>query len=280
MTITNGYATLEEAREQILNTAQRRQAATIAFVAATKKITDSAKGLRFFPTGARIRVQGSTSNDGYYTVVTGDVAGEIVVSESLTDEAVGDTVTITNVTDVEDDLKIEDLVTAASRAIEKHCRRRFWKNSSDETRYYTAFDGETLFPEDDIVSITSLLTDEDGDRTYEVTWATTDYDLLPYNASLDGWPYTWIETTPEGDYTFPTVKKGVKITGVFGFSSVPAEVKQACLLLCERFVARHNAPLGLSGNAEFGMMKILKEDPDVANLLGVEPGEKFVRGGF
>jgi len=53
-------------------------AETIAFVSATKKITDSGDGLAGFLTGDKIKVTGSVDNDGTYTVVTGGVAGEIV----------------------------------------------------------------------------------------------------------------------------------------------------------------------------------------------------------
>lgn len=75
---------------------------TIAFVAATHKITDTANGLAVFNTGDIILVQGSTLNDGTYTVATGGVAGEIVVTEDLVEEALGDAVVITdgNVQDV------------------------------------------------------------------------------------------------------------------------------------------------------------------------------------
>jgi len=64
-------------------------AATLAFVAATKKITDSANGLATILTGDTIRVRGSTSNDGIYTVATGGVAGEIVTTEALVDGIAG-----------------------------------------------------------------------------------------------------------------------------------------------------------------------------------------------
>lgn len=62
-------------------------AATIAFVAATKKITDTANGLATFKTADTIVVRGSASNDGVYTVALGNVAGEIVVNEALVNEA-------------------------------------------------------------------------------------------------------------------------------------------------------------------------------------------------
>lgn len=69
---------------------------TIAFVKATKKITDSANGLAGFTTGMKIFVSGAQNpaNNGTFTVASGGVAGEIVVSESLIDESAGSSVTI------------------------------------------------------------------------------------------------------------------------------------------------------------------------------------------
>lgn len=67
---------------------------SIAFVSSTKKITDSNNGLAGFLTGDKIKVTGSVDNDGVYTVATGGVAGEIVVTEDLVDEDAGDSITI------------------------------------------------------------------------------------------------------------------------------------------------------------------------------------------
>ncbi len=71
-----------------------RTAATIAFVSATKKITDSGNGLALFKTGQTIVVTGSASNNGVKTIATGNVAAEIVTTEALVDEAAGATVSI------------------------------------------------------------------------------------------------------------------------------------------------------------------------------------------
>jgi hypothetical protein len=62
---------------------------TISFDAATKKILDSGNGLITFLTGDTIRVRGSVSNDGVYTIASGGVAGEMVTTESLVNEASG-----------------------------------------------------------------------------------------------------------------------------------------------------------------------------------------------
>jgi len=67
---------------------------TIAFVSSTKKITDTNNGLAGFLTGEKIKVTGSAENDGTYTIVTGGVADEIVVSEDLVDEDAGASITI------------------------------------------------------------------------------------------------------------------------------------------------------------------------------------------
>lgn len=69
-------------------------AATIAFVNATSKITDSGNGLATVLTGDTIVIKGSTDNDGTYTVATGAVVGEIVTTEALTDESAGAVVSI------------------------------------------------------------------------------------------------------------------------------------------------------------------------------------------
>ena len=71
-------------------------AATIAFVSATKKITDSGNGLAFIKTGDLIKVSGAVTagNNGYFLVATGGVAAEIVVTEALTDGSATPIVTI------------------------------------------------------------------------------------------------------------------------------------------------------------------------------------------
>jgi hypothetical protein len=86
---------------------------TIAFVNATHKITDSGNGLAGFLTGDKITVSGSVANDGTYTIVTGGVAGEIVVSESLTDGGAGPSVTIKSVKTLDVKIVTQDPVSLA-----------------------------------------------------------------------------------------------------------------------------------------------------------------------
>ncbi len=150
-------------------------------------------------------------------------------------------------TDAPDDGVIEAIIESASRFIDGRTCRTFYKSSADETRYFTACEPDEL-ETGDLVSITTLATDDLGDRTYSSAWTTAYYDLFPYNAALIGMPYTRLEVTPDSLYYFPTWKKGVKIVGKFGFPSVPDDVNQACLLIASS-VYRHRQGENTSGVA-------------------------------
>lgn len=123
-------------------------------------------------------------------------------------------------TDTNDDAVIDAVLGAVSRWIEQFTGRWFFPKV--QTRYYTAVQSGRLLV-DDLLSVTSLATDADGDRTYEDTWTATDYDLDPANAANETppEPYTEIAVTPDGDYTFPVrVARGVKIAGSWGYYDV------------------------------------------------------------
>ena len=265
--ITNGYCTLAELKQRLLE--QRTySAATLSFDAETKVITDSARGLKRFSAGMHLQISGSVSNDGYFTVATGDNPANLVVSETLIDEAVGEMISITDVSDQADDVDLERAIEAVSREIDHDARRRFFTTAEDEVRYYTSEDGQALFTED-ILSITELATDVAGNRTYTTVWASSDYDKLPDNANLNGKPYTYLMTTPNGRYGFATTRRGNRITGRFGYSATtPAVVNQACLIQASRLFKRKDSPFGVMGSPETGYVRLKDElDPDVKKLL-------------
>ena len=166
-----------------------------------------------------------------------------------------------------DDSILEAVVTSVSRSIDEFCGTRFYVVPS-EARVFTAHKaGEVLI--DDCVVVVSLTTDGDGDRTYETTWATTDYDLMPFNATVNGKPFWKVKVTPNGRYSFPLHEAGVKITGSFGYASAtPAVVSEACLIQSLRIFKRKDSPFGAAGSAETGMMRIVRLDMDVQFNLG------------
>lgn len=132
--------------------------------------------------------------------------------------------------DVGDDSVIETIIESTSRFIDGECARRFWKNSVDETRYYAATESGYCRV-DDLVSVTTIYTDY-GSRDYLEVWSSGDFDLWPYNAALDGRPYLQIIPSPASGHAFPSgVSRGVKVTGVFGYPSVPAQIKEATMMI-------------------------------------------------
>lgn len=171
------------------------------------------------------------------------------------------------ISDTTDDTTLGLILTGVCRAIDGYCGQSFYQDSAASVRYFTAQDKRTVFV-DPLVSVTTLATDSDIDRTYSQTWATTDYDLMPANASSRNRPYTWIEQAPDGDYNFPTRSLGVKLTAVWGWPAVPAAVGEAALLWAERLYKRKDAPFGIASFIEAGEMRLIKEiDPDVQTLL-------------
>lgn len=268
MTITNGYCTLAELKERVLN-ARRYTAATISFVASTKKIVDTAKRLKRFQDGMLIDVTGCvvTANNTTVTVVTGNTAGEIVVAESIADAAAGASVSLTDISDPIDDAVMEACIESASRQIDGETCRRFFTTSVDEVRYFTAEEAYHQWT-GDLISVTTLETDSDGDGVIDTTWTSLDFNLWPYNAALDGKPYARVDVGAVSSLAFPTIARGVKITGKFGWSAAPAQVKQACLIQAERLYRRKDAPFGVMGNDAFGTFKdVPAMDPDVSMLI-------------
>ena len=162
-----------------------------------------------------------------------------------------------------------DLILAfASRLIEKKCNRVFEAaTTATADRYFTAQDYRRVYI-DDCTTITALQTDDDGDGTIETTWAATDYVTLPASSQF-GTPYTWLEIAPEGDYRFPKgLRSGVKITATWGWTAVPDEIREACLMLANRYWQRRSAAFGVQGANEFGTPVVInKIDGDIEALL-------------
>lgn len=136
-------------------------------------------------------------------------------------------------TDTTDDAVLSAILYATSRQIEQWTGRQFWA-VVDTLAFGPDWDplggsgpwdsrgaGGVLLV-DDLLSVTSIATDLDGDRVYETTWATTDYDLEPVNAESQSppRPYTRIRVRPLGRYTFPADPRGTQITGKWGYYDV------------------------------------------------------------
>jgi hypothetical protein len=171
--------------------------------------------------------------------------------------------------------QMDSVVTAASRAIDEYCQRRFYQDGTvpaPVTRTFMAVDGRflRLGPFNDLVSLSTLKTDAAGDGTFETTWTTTDYELGPLDRP-PGRPYTQIDTI--AGLQFPTSQRPgrsarVEVTGVWGWAAIPPEVHNACLIKAARLFTRMQSPNGIAGVDAFGPVRINRsEDGDVITLL-------------
>jgi len=119
-----------------------------------------------------------------------------------------------NVTGTSDDDERVRMIEDVSRAVDDLTHRRFYSETA--TRY---FDGEGYSDlwTDDLVSVTTLKVDEDGDGVYELTLAANaDYWLWPDNTT----PKRRIDLNPESAQltAWPRGRRRIEIAGVFGYS--------------------------------------------------------------
>ena len=174
------------------------------------------------------------------------------------------------ITDSTEDALLEIAIEAASRAIDGNTGRNFY-SAGTATRYFAPDDDFVLLIDDLAGTAITLQTANNADGVYDVTWATDDYQLEPLNGNSDGiaWPYTRIRAI--GDYLWPILNGEAlaKITGVWGWTSVPIAVTQACVIQSSRIYKRLDSPLGVAGFGDMGVMRVTRDlDPDVAQLIG------------
>lgn len=170
------------------------------------------------------------------------------------------------------DTALTSIIAAASRQIDGMTNRSFFKTTS-EARLLTACDPGWL-PVPDLVSISQLATDGAGDRSYSTTWLTTDYDLSPQYGALTVWPATALYRTPMGNQSFPAGRNAVKITGIWGWPSIPDPIVEATILQSIRLLKRADSPFGIAGSNDHGQVTMIgKIDPDVGTL--VTPFRRF-----
>jgi uncharacterized phiE125 gp8 family phage protein len=189
----------------------------------------------------------------------------------------------TRIPDNADDAQLALAISASSRSIDRHTRRQFGKVDSAEARVYTARWSRTIglwvVPIDDVQTTTGLVVkvDTEADGTYATTITSGTYSLRPRNAAAEGKPWEQVAFLDTAAATPTGVDAEVQVTALFGWTSVPTTIKQACLLQASRFFARRGAPFGIAGSPDTGseMRLLAKVDPDVA--VSLEPYRKKAR---
>jgi hypothetical protein len=178
--------------------------------------------------------------------------------------------------DTQDDEELQDSMLSASRWIDGFCQRHFFQiteaRSLDSEDPYLLELGAFM----DLVSVTTLKTDENGDGTYETTWSASGYQLLVDDntpnrfAGPETQPYTRISSFSR---QFPMVYvpatriNRIEITGIWGWPAIPDAVRRAAKLLASQHFKMKDAPYGAAGIADLGIVRV-RDNPMARNLLG------------
>jgi hypothetical protein len=165
--------------------------------------------------------------------------------------------------DTYDDAELALAITSASRAIDTATNRQFGSlGTATAFRYTARFDANRnayVVRIEDLMDSTGLIVKTEGTEVF-------DFDLYPFNAPSYGKPWTLLiihdgVSTEEGD---------IEVTAKWGWTSVPATIKNATLLQAARLFKRREAPFGVAGSPDMGneIRLLAKLDPDVAVLVG------------
>ena len=129
---------------------------------------------------------------------------------------------VLNVTGTGDDTRLRLLAESQSRLIDRLTNRHFYSLAA--TRTFDVLDTAVVtLP--DLAAITTLKTDDNIDRTFETTWASTDYRLRPSNAdpanrfNANSRPYTSVVVDSNGTKSFTLGDETLEIVGEWGWWS-------------------------------------------------------------
>ena len=181
-----------------------------------------------------------------------------------------------SISDSTDNDLLEDLIESASRSIDRIANRRFYADSTASARLYRAYSNVFVYV-DDISTTTSLVVavDENGNGTYSKTLTlNTDFIMDPLTASALGRPFTQLTmvSNTESWPIFPGLtqnglRPGVQVTAKWGWPSVPDDITVATLTLTADQYKRKDAPGGVLGLGDLGVIRMSPVGRDVAQIV-------------
>ena len=190
----------------------------------------------------------------------------------------------------DNDLHIAQSINAASRFIDKICRRHFSQDDTVTTRIYDGakyglssglyrydglfIQGNPLFMlKDDISTSTGLivLVDLNGDYVPETTLTlNTDFWLGPYNtSSSEQLPFNCLQVNPTSSIisTWPAHMRSISITAKFGWAAVPSPIKEACLILTREIIDLQSSGVMQSINLVDAALPVQRRTANIVDKL-------------
>ena len=181
-----------------------------------------------------------------------------------------------SISDNTDNDLLEDLIESASRSIDRMANRRFYLDANASARLYRAYSDIFVYV-DDIGTTSNLAValDINGNGTYTKTLTLNqDYILDPLTASSLGRPFTQL-TMVSNTETWPIfpgltqngLRPGVQVTARWGWPSVPDDINMACLILTADLYKRKDAPGGILGLGDLGVVRMSPIGRDVTAMV-------------
>jgi hypothetical protein len=181
-----------------------------------------------------------------------------------------------SISDNTDNDLLEDLIESASRSIDRMANRRFYLDATASARLYRAYSDIFVYVDDiGTTSNLSVALDINGNGTYTKTLTLNqDYILDPLTASSLGRPFTQL-TMVSNTETWPIfpgltqngLRPGVQVTARWGWPSVPDDINMACLILTADLYKRKDAPGGILGLGDLGVVRMSPIGRDVTAMV-------------
>lgn len=178
------------------------------------------------------------------------------------------------ITDSADDSAMQTAILSASSWVNEFCGQHF--NRITETRTYVPH-SLWMLDIDPVVSVTAINVDRDGSGVFSEAWTqNVDYQLLlgadRYNINALGIqrPYKKVQVIQTGRW-FPflwpyTHWDRVSIAGTWGWPSVPPMVAEAVRILAADEFKLKDAPFGVAGVSDLGLVRVQANPWLVENL--------------
>ena len=180
------------------------------------------------------------------------------------DTAGGDIQEFLRIDDSADDYWLGLAVSAASRTLDRHCRRQFGRTDElEERRYRVRYNrSQDLYVADvdDVMDTTGLTVNGQ---------ALSGVELLPSNAVGNQKP--WTQLVIPDDVRLALDRPFVDVAARWGWLAIPEIAEQATAIQAGRLASRRNALFGVAGSPDAGseIRLLARLDPDVAVMANV-----------
>lgn len=176
------------------------------------------------------------------------------------------------IVDTVDDAALGAVCDAATRRIQAECGRQFVAEALS-ARLFRPLTAAVCFV-DDVATDAGLVVevDESGDGSGWVQWDPADWQLEPLNGVRLGqaWPYTAVRGVAARRFP-PGMRARVRVTAEWGWpGGPPAPVAEAAKLQAVSVYKSGDAPLGIAGFGDIGIMRLRQALHPVAQALIAE----------